>query len=440
MWKVIFHNLWSRRKKVGWIFAELVIVTMILWVLLDVSAVFLYNKSLPTGYDNDRLCLVNIRTYSEKDSICKKEYATEEAYNEDIERILRKVKSYEGVENASYIFTSWQYLGTASVQNYYMKSGNEAVDSLIAPIHLIRFHPKTNYFETYGIETTEGSPSPEELSKLNFAWNDAVITEDVAKRFFGKENAVGKKLFFIDWKKDTIWCPIRAVVKDVRHQSYRPNCALMFRPWTKIENYGYCKLVVRVKEGVDMEEFLNGFEEFTNKELNIGNYYSETVTTLNDIIKKSENNYVTLNNTALILTVFFLINLCLGVVGTFWLQTRSRVEEMGVLRTFGATKWNIRAMLLGEGFVLSTLAVFVGCMLYLQIALRTEFVGTKLAMSLAYHNETNLMDSWILHFGEHFMVVSLLCYAVITITVLVGIYIPAHSISNVNPIDALRDE
>jgi ABC-type antimicrobial peptide transport system permease subunit len=164
------------------------------------------------------------------------------------------------------------------------------------------------------------------------------------------------------------------------------------------------------------------------------------LTTLNDIIKKSENNYVTLNNIALILTVFFLINLCLGVVGTFWLQTRSRVEEMGVLRTFGATKWNIRAMLLGEGFVLSTLAVFVGCMLYLQIALRTEFVGTKLAMSLAYHNETNLMDSWILYFGEHFMVVSLLCYAVITITVLVGIYIPAHSISNVNPIDALRDE
>lgn len=438
MWKVIFHNLWSRRKKIGWIFTELVIVTMILWVLIDVSTVFLYNKSLPNGYDNDRLCQVDIRTYSEDDPMYNEEYGTEEACNENIERILRKVRNYEGVENATYIFTSWQYLGTSGVQNYTIKSGNEAVDSLIKPIHIMRFHLNTNYFETYGIETAEGSPSPEELSKLNFAWNDVVVTEDVAKRFFGKENAVGKKLFFIDWKKDTIWCPIKAVVKDVRHQSYRPNSALIFRPLLKPELYDYCKLVVRVRVGVDMSDFLKGFDEFVNKELNVGNFYAQKVESLNEIIRVSEVSYVTLNDITLILTVFFLINISLGIVGTFWLQIRDRVEEMGVLRTYGATKRNIRIMLLGEGFVLSTLAVFVGCMLYLQIALHTELVGTSLGMS--YDIGTNLTDSWILHFGEHFMIISLLCYVVITITVLVGIYIPAHSISNVNPIDSLRDE
>ena len=436
MWKIIFQNLWSRRKKIGWIFTELAIVTMILWVLIDVSTVFLYNKSLPTGYDNDRLCQVDIRTYSEDDSMYNEEYGTEEACNENIERILRKVRNYEGVENATYIFTSWQYLGTSGVQAYTIKSGNEAVDSLIKPIHVMRFHLNTNYFETYGIETAEGSPSPEELSKLNFAWNDVVVTEDVVKRFFGKENAVGKKLFFIDWKKDTIWCPIKAVVKDVRHQSYRPNSALIFRPLLKPELYDYCKLVVRVKAGVDMSDFLKGFDEFVNKELNVGNFYAQKVESLNEIIRLTEVSYVTLNDITLILTVFFLINLSLGVVGTFWLQTRDRVEEMGVLRTFGATKWNIRIMLLGEGFVLSTLAVFVGCMLYLQIALHTELVGTSLGM--LYDIGTNLTDSWILHFGEHFMIVSLLCYVVITITMLIGIYIPARSISNVNPIEALR--
>ena len=436
MWKIIFQNLWSRRKKIGWIFTELAIVTMILWVLIDVSTVFLYNKSLPTGYDNDLLCQVDIRTYSEDDSMYNEEYGTEEACNENIERILRKVRNYEGVENATYIFTSWQYLGTSGVQAYTIKSGNEAVDSLIKPIHVMRFHLNTNYFETYGIETAEGSPSPEELSKLNFAWNDVVVTEDVVKRFFGKENAVGKKLFFIDWKKDTIWCPIKAVVKDVRHQSYRPNSALIFRPLLKPELYDYCKLVVRVKAGVDMSDFLKGFDEFVNKELNVGNFYAQKVESLNEIIRLTEVSYVTLNDITLILTVFFLINLSLGVVGTFWLQTRDRVEEMGVLRTFGATKWNIRIMLLGEGFVLSTLAVFVGCMLYLQIALHTELVGTSLGM--LYDIGTNLTDSWILHFGEHFMIVSLLCYVVITITMLIGIYIPARSISNVNPIEALR--
>lgn len=438
MWKIIFQNLWSRRKRNGWIFAELVIVTMILWVLIDVSTVYLYNKSIPTGYDNDRLCQVDIRTYSEKDPGFQEEYATDEACNENIERILRKVKNYDGVENATYVFTSWQYLGTDGVQNYVIKSGNVAVDTLVNPIHIMRFHPNTGYFETYGIETTEDSPSPEELSKLNFAWNDAVITEDVAERFFGKESAVGKKLFFLDWKKDTIWTPIRAVVKNVRHQSFRPNCALMFRPWSKPEVYDYCKLVVRLKNGVDMSDFIKNFDTFVNKELNVGNFYAMKVEPLNEIIRKTETSYITLNNLTVILTIFFLFNLCLGVVGTFWLQTRTRVQEMGVLRTFGGTKRNIRSMLLGEGFVLSSLAVAVGCVLYLQIALKTSFVGMRLGM--LYDEGLNLVDSWIFHFGEHFMNISLICYVVITATVLVGVYFPARSISNVNPIDALRDE
>lgn len=438
MWKIIFQNLWSRRKRNGWIFIELVLVTMILWVLLDVSAVYFYNKSIPAGYDSDRLCQVDIRTYSEKDPGYQEESASEEACHENIERILRKVKTHKGVENATYMFTYWQYLGTSGVQNYIIKSGNIAVDTLLKPIDIMRFHPGTNYFETYGIETCEGSPSPEELSKLNFAWNDAVITEDVAKRFFGNENAVGKKLFFLDWKKDTIWTPVRAVVKDVRHQSYRPNCALMFRPWSKPEVYDYCKLVVKVKEGVDMEDFIDEFDEFANKELTVGNFYPLKTESLTEIIIKSEKTYITLNNLTVILTIFFLFNLCLGVVGTFWFQTRSRVEEMGVLLTFGSTKKNIRSMLLGEGFVLSTLAVATGCILYLQIALKTSFVGMQLGMQ--YDKGLNIVDSWVFHFGEHFMVISLLCYTIITLTVLVGVYVPARNISNVNPIDALRDE
>ena len=120
---------------------------------------------------------------------------------------------------------------------------------------------------------------------------------------------------------------------------------------------------------------------------------------MTEIIIKSEKTYITLNNLTVILTIFFLFNLCLGVVGTFWFQTRSRVEEMGVLLTFGSTKKNIRSMLLGEGFVLSTLAVATGCILYLQIALKTSFVGMQLGMQ--YDKGLNIVDSWVFHFGEH---------------------------------------
>lgn len=439
MWKIIFQNIWNRRKKNGWIFAELIIVTMILWVLVDVSAVYLYNRSLPLGYDAERLCMVSFRTYPDHDPLYQEEYDTDKAKAESMELIMQKVRNYRGVENATYVFTPWQHIGSTGNQTYNFKTGDIAVDSVLNQIDVLRFHANTNFFETYGMETIEGSPSPEELSKLDFSWKDVVITADVARRCFGDEKeAIGKKIYFVNWNNDTIWCSVRAVLKDVHFQSYRPTYALVFRPQEKPDSYDYCKVMVRVEDDVDVNDFIDGFDVFMNKELSVGNYYAERVESLVDVNKSNEKGYSSTNYMTLLLTIFFLINICLGVVGTFWFQTRSRVEEIGVLRTFGATRWNIRAMLVGEGFVLSSLAVLIGCLLYLQIALHTTFLGTSLGMF--YDKGLNLIDNWILHFGEHFTLISLLCYAIITITVLVGIYVPARSISNVNPIDALRDE
>ena len=65
---------------------------------------------------------------------------------------------------------------------------------------------------------------------------------------------------------------------------------------------------------------------------------------------------------------FFLISLCLGVSGTFWMQTRNRREEVGIMKSFGARSVYIIRMLLGEGIVLSTLATLTGCLIYLQYA------------------------------------------------------------------------
>ena len=81
------------------------------------------------------------------------------------------------------------------------------------------------------------------------------------------------------------------------------------------------------------------------------------------------------------MAAFFLVNLCLGVIGTFWLQTRTRREEVGVMLSFGATRSDIVRLLMGEGTVLTVVASLTGFLLYLQYALkeglakRTELGG-----------------------------------------------------------------
>ena len=64
----------------------------------------------------------------------------------------------------------------------------------------------------------------------------------------------------------------------------------------------------------------------------------------------------------------------LYIVGTglaiFWLQTRTRREEVGVMLSFGATRSDIVRLLMGEGTVLTVVASLTGFLLYLQYALK----------------------------------------------------------------------
>ena len=60
MWKLILKNIWSRRKQNGWLLAELVVVTVVTWVIIDPVVVLWHDTSLPMGYDIDRICKVEL--------------------------------------------------------------------------------------------------------------------------------------------------------------------------------------------------------------------------------------------------------------------------------------------------------------------------------------------------------------------------------------------
>ena len=67
----------------------------------------------------------------------------------------------------------------------------------------------------------------------------------------------------------------------------------------------------------------------------------------------------------MVLGIFFLFCLFLGVSGTFWMQTSNRREEIGIMKSFGATSSVIVRTLIAEGVILATVAVAIGCFLYL---------------------------------------------------------------------------
>ena len=131
----------------------------------------------------------------------------------------------------------------------------------------------------------------------------------------------------------------------------------------------------------------------------------------------------------------FLVNLIIGVVGCVWLQTGKRVQEIGVLRSYGARRRNIVRMLIGESAVLATAAFIIGDLIYLQYAL-------KEGLSDGVENNAYYIpaETWITDFGEHFAIISAIVYAIILICAVIGTYFPARHVSRIEPVDALRDE
>lgn len=440
MIKIIFKNLWHRRAQNGWLFAELIIVTILAWEIIDPVAVSISDRNEPLGYDADRLVNLSFISLPENAAEYKAEEADSASNVANSAKIARYLESLPEVESAC--FAGYDPILNSSSNSWeQLQSGNPAVDTLVKNIISVQYEPDSKFFETMGIESASGSPSPEELSRYNAGRREVIVTEDYARLFWPDENALGKKFVSVSRDGlDTTYTTIVGVVKGLRYQSILRSRCLIFNQDryfdynTDFDEFAY---TVRLAPGVDPKQFVADFGPERRSQLSIGNFRLNKIATQQALINNVEFTYGVASNRKIkmILCSFFLINLILGTVGCFWLQTRRRVSETGVLRSFGALKSQIVKMLIGESVVLATTAFIIGDLLYLQYALKEGFdLGFVNNMAL------NVIDNWVSNFWEHFGIVSLIVYALIIICVIIGTLLPALKLSRINPVDALRDE
>ena len=149
-------------------------------------------------------------------------------------------------------------------------------------------------------------------------------------------------------------------------------------------------------------------------------------------------------NKNLAMALFFMISLCLGVVGTMWLQSKKRTEECGVMRAYGASRFRIMLDFLTEGWVLVTIAVLIGCILYFQYLYSSRITYGEdghIFSRFLYGGfpPTKADMTWIDELWPHFLVISAIVYLIILTTVSIGIAIPAWSICRMKPVEALGD-
>lgn len=431
MWKLILKNLWSRRRRNGWLLAELILVAILSWYIFDPVMVVTYERHLPLGYDADRLCMVSVTMFPQEASGYEPQAADSASLVQAYLNLVDRVRRHPDVEQAtpvlSFVYPGAMGIGTSS----FIAEG----DSVAHTALFIEFLPHTHFFETYGFQSGKGSMSAAQLSDLDNGYY-YIMTEDLLEGMFRTHTYRNQRC----WKvtgTDTCYTAVKGTVKSCKYLSDKRPVPIVFMPLQNPDirsSLDNMRIVVRLKEGVRMERFLHDFRPWMLRQLRIGNLYARELQSYDEINAAREfSDSTVLYRRSLSIALFFLVNLCLGVIGTFWMQTRTRREEVGVMLSYGATPHRIRLLLLGEGTALTTLATFIGCFIYLQYAF-SEGLNTGSSLMEA------VTPSWVDNFGLHFFFVSLMVYVILLLVVWIGIYIPARRISSISPTEALRDE
>ncbi|WP_287641861.1 ABC transporter permease [Bacteroides sp.] len=432
MFRLILKTLWTRRRRNGWLLAELILVAVLSWIIFDPVIVVTYDRHLPLGYDADRLCMVSVGMLRPQAPGYDEQATDSASLMQAYLNIVERARQHPDVEQAAPVL-SFAYPGSSGSSS----SGLTAAgDTLRLDLMYIEFLPHTHFFETYGFRPGQGSMTPEQLS--DYAYNEAnvVLTEDALEGLFHTRVFNRQRCWEAD-EEDTLYIPLVGTVGAFKYVSNWRPIPVGFVPVLHpdiLSCLDDMHVVIRLKEGVSMDRFLHDFKPWMVRQMRAGNLYARDLQSYDAINKAREFDSTTsLYRRNLSMALFFLINLCLGVIGTFWLQTRTRREEVGIMLSYGATPRRIRLQLLGEGMVLTTVATLIGCFLYLQYGL-----SEGLNKGNAWMQATT--PCWVDHFGLHFAIVSLIIYLILLVVVLVGIYIPARRISTIPPTEALRDE
>ncbi len=187
MLKLIFKNLWARRRRNGWLLAELILVSIVTWIILDPVIVVTHDRAIPLGYDADRLCLVSLAGLQPQAPGYDKQAEDSAVIMDTYFNLVRLAGNYPGVESTTPVLGYCYPNSQGSCSGKCSAEG----DTLGVQLMIMRFIPHTRFFETYGFRPGTGM-TPEQLSDYNYTQTDVVLAENAAISLFHTKDAAGR--------------------------------------------------------------------------------------------------------------------------------------------------------------------------------------------------------------------------------------------------------
>ena len=420
MIKHILKQIWVQRITNAWLWMELFLVSIFLWFILDYLYVAVSTYITPTGFDIEhtyRVGLDQIPLESEDYIPADKKKTT---IGEDYLTIVNRIRNYPGVEAVSISSYAYPYSGANSFNNYQLDT---------TQVNLQLRHITSDFFRVFRITTPDGKIEP--LVSAFKQKNSVVISKDADQKLMGDgHSALGKTLTQPD--VDSISKKVTGICSYIRYSEFAKGYPCAFFGYkesdmAKVNSSDFffgLDLCIRVSPEVD-HNFSSNFRKDMTRQLKVGNFFLLDIKSFADIRDsyfKMTGDFNELK-TRLAVVAFLLINIFLGIIGTFWFRTAYRRGEMGLRIALGSTRTSLRGLLIAEGLVLLTIAIIPATVVSFNIG-RADLV------------DVDRMDFTFMRFLIGIVVTYLLMIGMI----ILGIWYPARQAMSIQPAEVLHEQ
>lgn len=412
MIKHILKVIWNERRINSWIVLELVLIFVILWFCNDYLRIMAEKRFDPVGFDIRHTYNVELDTLI-SDSRSK---STTLSRQNAFELILKRIKMNPDIENACVSVYAAPYAGS------YMSMGY-----------------KVNSSAQQGVWTKGVTPEFFDVFKINLSVDWRHLTTEPGAVILGQEpdnlfkNIPIQKIDSVssDGKRSKV-LGFANPVKRGEFDNYEPIVYCLNKPSDMSNNM--VVISIRVKPEADGAGFEDKFVNDMREQLSVGPYFLVTITPTSSVQK----NYMTWtgasNGLKSVFSVisFLLINIFLGIIGTFWLRTQSRRGEIALQMALGASRRKVRLTYILEAVLLLFLASILGTILAVNLLAAEVFENVGFAMF-------NDNSQKVLSIGR-FLVDYLMTFGTLFLIIILAVWYPSILASRVRPAVVLREE